>query len=572
MTRLSLPKSPSKKPLYAAIGVVLLLSIGTVGWYTLKSVFAAGPAGWNAGRIIDDAVFTNTTTMSVSEIQGFLQSKVPTCDTQGTQPSEFGGGTRAQWGSAHGNPPPYTCLRDYTENGKKASQIIYNVAQQFKINPQVLLVVLQKEQSLVTDTWPLKTQYKTATGYGCPDNAACDSDYYGFTNQVTWTGRMYRAILNDSPTWYTPYVLGNNYIQYNPDSSCGGSTVNIQNRATKALYNYTPYQPNKGALNAGWGTASCGSYGNRNFYLYFTQWFGSTKEQFVSLARPRWMQIKADTYKMDLWTGQDSGGTLAADRQLQFADKIYLDGNWYLRTASDKANNVHKGVLLTDLEDIPYTNLTTPRWMNITHDIHKRNPAGGYGVDGTLKKDRRLFFSSQTVINGITFYRTKADTDDGKNKGVPSTALQEVPYVNFTKPRWMQLKTNATKIDPRTGVNTATNWTAGHQEKFTSKIYVNDQWYYRNESDTTGDVSAGVPSSAIEDIPYVALSGGARTMQLKNNTNKVNPRMGYTVQSLAKNRHIAFGQQITVNGILYYRTAADIGFGADRAIPASDVQ
>src|SRR5690606_8182666 len=43
------------------------------------------------------------------------------------------------------------------------------------------------------------------------------------------------------------------------------------------LYNYTPYQPNAAALSAGWGTAPCGAYGNRNFYLYFTGWFGSTR-------------------------------------------------------------------------------------------------------------------------------------------------------------------------------------------------------------------------------------------------------------------------------------------------------
>jgi hypothetical protein len=168
-------------------------------------------------------------------------------------------------------------LKDYSESGKSAAQIIYDVSQEFIINPQVLIVLLQKEQGLITDTWPLSTQYKTATGYGCPDTAPCDSQYFGLTNQLRWSGRMFRAIMNNSSSWYTPYILGNNYIQYSPDSSCGGSTVNIQNRSTQALYNYTPYQPNQGALNAGWGTAPCGAYGNRNFYLYFTSWFGNTQ-------------------------------------------------------------------------------------------------------------------------------------------------------------------------------------------------------------------------------------------------------------------------------------------------------
>lgn len=231
---------------------------------------------WNAGKIIDNIIFTNTNTMTVQSIQNFLNSKVPACDTMGTQTSEFGGGTRAQWGASNGTPAPFICLKDYTEGGKSSAQIIYDASQEFQINPQVLLVLLQKEQGLVTDTWPLPIQYRSATGYGCPDTAPCDSQYYGLTNQVRWSGRMFRSILNNSPDWYTPYVLGNNYIQYNPNASCGGSTVNIENRATQALYNYTPYQPNQAALDAGWGTVNCGAYGNRNFVLYFNAWFGAT--------------------------------------------------------------------------------------------------------------------------------------------------------------------------------------------------------------------------------------------------------------------------------------------------------
>ena len=231
--------------------------------------------GFNPGRIIEDSVFTNTASLNAPQIQAFLNSKVPTCDTWGTQPSEFGGGTRAQWGTAHGYPPPYICLRDYSENGISAAQIIYNIAQQYQINPQVLIVLLQKEQALGTDTWPLPTQYRTATGYGCPDTAVCDTQYYGFTNQVTWSAKMFRAVLNNSPTWYSPYVLGNNLIQWSPNSTCGSSTVNIQNRSTQALYDYTPYQPNQAALNAGYGAGDvCSAYGNRNFYLYFRDWFG----------------------------------------------------------------------------------------------------------------------------------------------------------------------------------------------------------------------------------------------------------------------------------------------------------
>lgn len=256
---------------------VLSLAIFAGAYFGINTQ-ASPVVGFQAGRIMDDAIFTNKDTMTAAQIQAFLEARVPICDTNGTKPSEYGGGTRAEWAAARGYSPPFTCLKDFSEGGKLASQIIYDVSQQFSINPQVLIVLLQKEQSLITDDWPIpgSSQYRTATGYGCPDTAACDSEYFGLTNQLTWSGRMFRAIMNASPTWYTPYVLGNNYVQFNPDASCGGSTVNIQNRSTQALYNYTPYQPNQAALDAGWGQVTCGAYGNRNFFLYFTSWFGPT--------------------------------------------------------------------------------------------------------------------------------------------------------------------------------------------------------------------------------------------------------------------------------------------------------
>ena len=252
-----------KRIVLAAIVTIIALVLSLVS-YILQA--NAAVVGWNAGNIIDDAVFTNRNTMSSSDIQSFLNSKMPNCNNYGEE-----------WARKRYNQTYFTCLKDYTEGGRSAAQIIYDAAQTYSINPQVILVLLQKEQSLITDDSPSYMQYRSATGYGCPDTAACDSTYYGLTNQINWAAKMFRAILNDSPTWYTPYNLGYNFIYYNPNTACGGSSVNIENRATKALYNYTPYQPNQASLDVGWGSVNCGAYGNRNFYLYFTSWFGSTR-------------------------------------------------------------------------------------------------------------------------------------------------------------------------------------------------------------------------------------------------------------------------------------------------------
>lgn len=268
-------------------GTLLLMSA-----LTMRVVSATAVTGFIPGNIIDDATFVNTSTMNADQIQAFLDSKVSSCDTNGIQnldagfstagvPDYNGNGSiqRWEWGKYHYNQTKFPCLKDYIENSHSAAQIIRSAASQYNINPEVLIVLLQKEQGLVTDTWPLAAQYKTATGFACPDSGTCDSLYYGLTNQVDNAANMYHQIMIANPSWITPYVLGNNSVLWNPNTACGSSTVNIENRATQALYNYTPYRPNQAALNAGYGNGdSCSSYGNRNFYLYFTDWFGPTHE------------------------------------------------------------------------------------------------------------------------------------------------------------------------------------------------------------------------------------------------------------------------------------------------------
>jgi hypothetical protein len=48
-----------------------------------KDALAANGSDFSAGNIIDDATFWNKNAMSVQEIQSFLNSKVPSCDTWG---------------------------------------------------------------------------------------------------------------------------------------------------------------------------------------------------------------------------------------------------------------------------------------------------------------------------------------------------------------------------------------------------------------------------------------------------------------------------------------------------------
>lgn len=305
--------------------LILISTMPTTGYGIDGSDF-------DAGNIISDSVFFNSNSMNASQIQNFLESRVPVCDTNGSEtisyryndsPVRVGEGTdpyvstdRATYGARYQsywdilpvgqrNPvspdsnAPFVCLKDYIQNtpekiaesglcgylpaksNQSSAQIIDDVAKTCGISQKVLLVLLQKEQALVNDDWPWGRQYTSATGYGCPDPPPgqplnCNSEYYGFFNQVYKAARGFMWYsLNNGPNYKKNQ---NNYILYSPVANCGGSTVYIENQATAGLYNYTPYQPNSATLAVGLGVStSCGAYGNKNFWWYYQQWFGSTQ-------------------------------------------------------------------------------------------------------------------------------------------------------------------------------------------------------------------------------------------------------------------------------------------------------
>ncbi|PPH42299.1 hemagglutinin [Rathayibacter sp. AY1E4] len=229
-------------------------------------------ADFDPGDLISDEVFFDGDALGPLTVQAFLDARVPDCA---------------------GGPVP--CLRDYAEDtaaitadeqcdalpaGRDvpAAEIITSVAGACGVNPAVLLVLLQKEQSLVTDPEPSERQFRSATGYGCPDTADCDTDSYGFAAQVygaAWQFQRYRNP-DSSFDWYPVGAAGD--VRYSPDESCGTAPVTIANAATAGLYYYTPYQPNAAALANLYGEGDdCSAYGNRNFWRIFSTWFGDPR-------------------------------------------------------------------------------------------------------------------------------------------------------------------------------------------------------------------------------------------------------------------------------------------------------
>jgi hypothetical protein len=178
---------------------------------------------------------------------------------------------------------------------RTAAELIYDASVKTGLNPQVVLVTLQKEQSLILGNFSnggLQTALDRALGFGCPDSAACGTIFLGFYNQLfgafdSTGGRFLGAAgslmksfnytVNGVRVGRGPEIDGNGSTSGGPavrtsrigdvaniDNTLGGydgvaptQAVTFTNFATAALYRYTPHVFN----------------GNYNFWKYYTLWF-----------------------------------------------------------------------------------------------------------------------------------------------------------------------------------------------------------------------------------------------------------------------------------------------------------
>lgn len=268
------------KKILAVFIAVFMIAVGLTTLPPAMQAKAAPPgSAFDPGYIISDSVFYDWGSMSVAEIQSFLDSRVQNCratdpaidclknikvdipETPATLPGQVG-----------------PCAAIPAMPNASAANVIYSVATACGINPQVLIVTLQKEQGLVTSTKPTAYMYRAAMGFGCPDSdpAVCGKVFVGLFNQLYRAARQLQWY-GDPAGSFTYWKPGRTVaMRYNPKSSCGTKSFQLKNQATAALYYYTPYTPNEAALNNMYGTGdSCSAYGNRNFWRFFHDWFGS---------------------------------------------------------------------------------------------------------------------------------------------------------------------------------------------------------------------------------------------------------------------------------------------------------
>jgi len=255
---------------------LVLCAVTAIAGLTLAGNVAAPPAQaisgseFDPGNIISDDNFYDPHALTQAEVQAFLASKV-TC-----QNSLCLAVARFDSTSQPANP---MCAAYPGGPGEPASQIIFKVQQACGISARALLVILQKEQGLITNPAPTDSRIRIAMGYACPDTGSCDVTSYGFFNQVYNAAKQLQRYGNPPGTsnTFTWFPVGTpTAVRYSPAPDCKSPVITIRNKATAALYYYTPYQPNPEALANLYGVGNdCSSYGNRNFWVYYYQWFGN---------------------------------------------------------------------------------------------------------------------------------------------------------------------------------------------------------------------------------------------------------------------------------------------------------
>lgn len=289
----------SRRGIPRTVGLVAVFAVITsllvfVPFPSEPQAQALSGSQFDPGFIIHDAQFFNNDAMTEAEIQAFLASKSGVCANTNCL-DVYRQSTTTREATTR-------CLRYDGAANESAARIIFKVQRACGISAKVILATLQKEQGLVTHTNPTDGRLRIAMGYGCPDTAPCDALYYGFYNQVYSAASQFQRY-RLSPSSFR-HRIGVQNVYLHPNSfvvsppRCGTMSVNIRNAATVALYNYTPYAPNAAALANLYGTGdACSSYGNRNFWRFFWDWFGD----------PTLIPAEAAIGQAHTATGGDSG-------------------------------------------------------------------------------------------------------------------------------------------------------------------------------------------------------------------------------------------------------------------------
>jgi len=263
----------------ALLGVTLAVALAITGCSVVdphtqrvSTSSTGGGTEWDAGNIFSDQVLYNGNALpDEAAVQAALDKIGASCGASTClRTARYAvPGLSNQWCSSVPAEPA----------GASYAHILLTLAHACGLNPEVAIVMVQKEsQGLTRDTPPA-----ALTGFGCPDSgpggsAACNASVGGVWAQTAGLFTSAAHARQDAAVVARYQEGATHDIFWNvEESGCGAAPVAVQNRATAWIYTYTPYQPNAASLAAypGEGDA-CSSYGNRNLFELFQANFGPT--------------------------------------------------------------------------------------------------------------------------------------------------------------------------------------------------------------------------------------------------------------------------------------------------------
>jgi hypothetical protein len=209
--------------------------------FQVKNLKASVDPNFDPNFIISDEEMLNTNSMSLLEIQNFLESKNSYLATYQTLNAYGTLKTAAEiiYDAATAN---YRCPDTIDISENPGEEMIKLFCEKIRtVNPKFLIILIQKESSLIENPNPIQRHLDQATGYGCPDSGGCDPRWHGFGKQVNSAALQFLAYMQ-YPNRY-PYRQGKAYVFNNNSGTIYNQPLMVTpaNYATAALYNYTPH-------------------------------------------------------------------------------------------------------------------------------------------------------------------------------------------------------------------------------------------------------------------------------------------------------------------------------------------
>ena len=223
---------------------VFLILLSFFLFFQANKALASVDPNFDPNLIITDEEMLNYNSMTLSEIQRFLEEKNSYLATYQTLNSYGTMKTAAEiiYEAAALNYS-HSCTSSLRLDNEDISEdeIRQNCPYITTVNPKFLLVLIQKESSLIEMSNPSQKRLDEATGYMCFDGQPCDPRWKGFGKQVNSAALQFLAYMNN-PQRY-PYKPGHAYVFNNSRGTIYNQPMMVipQNRATAALYNYTPH-------------------------------------------------------------------------------------------------------------------------------------------------------------------------------------------------------------------------------------------------------------------------------------------------------------------------------------------